>query len=58
MRGAFDPPGNDAPHLFELGHEVRLRVQATGRVHDRDVAAASARRLDGVECDGCRIGAT
>ena len=30
-------------------------MQATGRVHDRDVAAASARRLDGVERDRRRI---
>ena len=55
MRGPVDAPLDDPTHLLELGHEVRLRVQSAGGVDDRDVVTACARRLDGVERDGCGV---
>src|SRR4029450_13856685 len=57
MWGAFEPLRDHAPDLGELLHEVRLRVQAAGRVDDDDVASARLRGLDRVEGDGSGIGA-
>src|SRR5207237_3665634 len=43
-----------ALELDELVHEVRLRVQASGRIDDEDVDVTRGRRLDRVEDDGRR----
>jgi len=51
-------PCDHAPHLGQLLHQVRLRVQAAGRIHDDDVAPAGLRRRDRVEGHGGRVGAT
>ena len=50
-------PRDDAPHLRELFHQIRLRVQAAGGVDDHDVAAARLRRLDRVVGDGRGVAA-
>ncbi len=47
---------DDPAHLLELAHEVDLRVQAAGGVHEHDVGAARARRGHAVEDDGGRVG--
>ena len=44
-------PLDHAPHLLELGHEVRLRMEPAGGVDDRHVASSSPSRLDRIECD-------
>ena len=51
MRGAVELPRDHAPHLRQLLHEVRLRVEAPGRVDDHHVPSARLRRLDRVERD-------
>ena len=56
MRCAGDLAADDAAHLGELGHQVRARVQAPGRVHQHDVDLAGEGRLHAVERDGRRIG--
>ena len=55
MRRALDARRDHAPHLRELLHEVRLRVQAAGGVDDDDVAAVAPRALDRVVGDGRRV---
>src|SRR3984885_14712046 len=57
VRGAGDYLGGGALHLVELGHQVRLGVQAAGGVHDDDISAAGARGGERVENDGGGIGA-
>ncbi len=43
VRRALAPPGDHAPHLRELVHQVRLRVQPAGRVDDHDVRVGADR---------------
>ena len=57
MRCAVELAGDHSAHLRELFHQVRLRVQPAGGVHDHHVTAVARRRLDRVVCDGGRIGA-
>ena len=57
MRCALEAALDHAAHLRQLLHQVRLRVQAAGRVDDRHVLAARTRRLDGVVGDRGRVGA-
>ncbi len=52
VRRALDLAPRHALHLLKLGHQVRLVVQAPGRVHDEHVGAARLRRLERVEEDG------
>ncbi len=49
MRRALELPGDHAPHLRELAHQVVLRVQPPGRVDDHHVDAPRARLRDRVE---------
>src|SRR5947209_2077467 len=48
---------DDTPHLLQLFHQVRLRLQAPGGVDEHDVDAARFRGAHPVEHDGRRIGA-
>ena len=57
MRRSVEATRDHAPHLGQLLHQVRLRVQAAGRVDDHDVAAASHTGLHRVVRDRSRIGA-
>ena len=43
VRRALEAARDHAAHLGELVHQVRLRVQAPGRVDDHDVAAGADR---------------
>ena len=55
MRRAFYAPGEDAPYLRELFHQVGLRVEAAGGVDHDDVAAAGDGGLHRVVGDRGRI---
>src|ERR687887_1909402 len=57
VRRALEPPGDHAAHLRELVHQVRLRVQAAGRVDDHDVAAVRLRDVDRFVRDRGGVGA-
>src|SRR3954447_8067087 len=55
VRRAFEALPDDAVHLGELVHQVRLGVQPTGGVDDDHVAASRLRRLDRVVGDRGRV---
>ena len=57
VRRALEPLADHAAHLGELLHQVRLRVQPAGRVHDDHVAPARLGCGDRVERDGGRVAA-
>ncbi len=48
---------DDAVDLLQLAHQVRLRVQPAGGVHDQDVEAAGLRLLAGVVGHGGGVAA-
>src|SRR2546423_7598292 len=52
VRRAGQPAFDDPSHLRQLLHQVRLRVQAAGRVDDDDVPLVLPRALDRVERNG------
>src|SRR5439155_10987817 len=52
VRGALQAVGDDPPDLAQLVHQVRLRVQTAGGVHEDDVAMPALRGSNGVEGDG------
>ena len=52
MRGAFEGLALRTMNAAQLLHEMKLRGQAPGRVHDHDVDAAGLARVDGVEGHG------
>ena len=54
-------PGNNfcsgALHFFQLGHEIRFRVEAAGGIDDHYVGIARPGGGKGVEDDGGRVSA-
>ena len=54
--GAGQALVDDAAHLRELLHQVRLGVEAAGGVGDDDVRVAGDRGVERVEHDGGRVG--
>ena len=56
MRGTGDFTADDAVDFLELLHEVRLRLQAAGRVDNQHVDLARHGGFDGVKGHGSRIG--
>ena len=48
---------DDAPHLLQLLHQMRLAVQSPGGIGEQHVDAARARRLQRIEHHRARIGA-
>ncbi len=55
--GPGQAPVDDPAHLGQLVHQVRLRVEASGRVRDEDVDVTGDRRVERVVDDGRRVGA-
>ncbi len=57
MRRARHRLAQRALDLAQLVHEIGLRVQAAGGVHQHHIGLARPRRRDAVVGDGCRIAA-
>src|SRR4051812_92660 len=57
MWGTCIDPADDALHLLELIHQIRLCMKTSGCVREKYINAASSRCLHRIECNGSRISA-
>ena len=57
VRRTLDPAADHAANLFQLAHQVGLRVQSAGRVDDQHVEAACPGLLAGVVGHAGRVAA-
>src|SRR4051812_32264309 len=55
MWGTCIDPADDALHLLELIHQIRLCMKTSGCVREEYINTASSRRLHRIECNCGRI---